>query len=211
LNGVTLKRDELRDLGWLCIGVALTYAANFLPTDRAVALVCIFTVFGILFLVRKDRSFGLTLIALGVGLIAPYTRESLSAVCALAFLTIATIILFWPGRQTSKKRKSAKKSRMTKIFATTGKSSILSGTIFLLLLFGTIGYGTYTVRDYYASSSHVTQTPFFVGLLVARDRIETKTSFNIQIPYVNETSSNYTILEITGTTPCPRNLQKLTF
>ena len=89
------KGEEIRDLGWLSLGVALSYATNFLPTVRTVILIGFFTVLGVSFLVRKDRmdrKFGLILIVFGVGLVAPYTGVFLSALCSIAFLVIALAI-----------------------------------------------------------------------------------------------------------------------
>lgn len=99
---LTSKRDEIRNLGWLSIGLSLTYATNFLPTTRAMLLIGFFAVAGILFMVRKDRWFGLTLIGFGVGLIASYTDAFLSAVCCLAFLALGLVILSWPVRAPPK-------------------------------------------------------------------------------------------------------------
>jgi ABC-type multidrug transport system permease subunit len=90
------KGEEIRDLGWLSLGVALSYATNFLPTAKTVVIIGFFTVLGISFLVRKDRTdrkFGLTLIVFGVGLIAPSTGVFLSALCSIAFLALALVIL----------------------------------------------------------------------------------------------------------------------
>jgi hypothetical protein len=102
------QRDEMKDLGWLSIGIALTYAANVLPTDRTTLLIGFFTVVGILFLVRKDYRFGLTLIVFGVGLIAPSTGVRPSALCSIVFIAIGLVVLFWPQPtiQVSKQERS---------------------------------------------------------------------------------------------------------
>lgn len=89
------RREEIREVGWLSLGVALSYATNFLPTVRTVFLIGFFTVLGIFFLIRKNRMFGLTLIVFGIGLIAPSTGVFLSAVFSIAFLVIALVILYY--------------------------------------------------------------------------------------------------------------------
>jgi len=89
------RREEIREVGWLSLGVALSYATNFLPTARTVFLIGFFTVLGIFFLIRKNRMFGLTLIVFGVGLFAPTTGVFLSAAFTIAFLVIALVIFYY--------------------------------------------------------------------------------------------------------------------